>query len=324
MDDIDWVNRFEFVAPEALVAVEIALQCGSAMLGASDLGVEWKGAADPVTIVDRENEALAVAQLAAAFPTHLVIGEEASAERGSIPVLTSAPTWIIDPIDGTTNFTHGAPLSCVSIGFVRDAVPIIGIVYDPNADELYVGVRGHGAFRNGVRIAADAIATTVPDSLVLVDPGYERSAAGVAKFTKCMAALLIANVQAVRILGSAVLSICWVASGRANAYFGGLHEKDCPKPWDWTAAYVIGTEAGVRFARLDARGYDRESVDAKADAIDAAAACVAKTDAQTDSEAKSSDGAFDIYSKSCLCAGHPALLDEIAALVDAAVRGARV
>ena len=305
-----WVTKRFGAFPEALVAAEVSLKCGAAMHSVvrSSMRVEYKGGSssddisiDPVTETDRANEALAVKTLLSAFPSHLVIGEESSAESGVIPSLTDAPTWIIDPIDGTTNFTHGAPLAAVSIGLCVDRTPTIGVVYDPYNDELHVGVRGGGAYRNGERIDVDASTRTLPQALVLVDPGYERSAEGVHKYTACTSALLLANVQAIRVIGSAVLSICYVASGRANAYFAGIHLDDTPKPWDWCAAYVIASEAGATFSRLDDRGYD---------AVEGG-----KGSGGGGSGGSGSTRPFDVYSKSCLVAASPVLRDELQSLV---------
>lgn len=182
---------------------------------------------------------------------------------------------------GTANFVHGFPMCAVSIGQCVNMVPSVGVVYDPYADELFVGVRGRGAFCNGRRLRSDMSVSDLTRALVLSEPGYERSPEGVAKILAVTKALLDANVQALRITGSAVLSIIWVACGRANAYFAGLHEKDCPKPWDWCAAYVIGLEAGATFSRCDARAYP--------------------------GGAPASGHTFDIYSKSCIVAGTPQL-----------------
>eukprot|EP00439_Symbiodinium_sp_Y106_P000162 s3961_g1.t1 len=136
-------------AKEAKVAVDLALRCGEAMRQCLQKKVLWKDASsiDPVTATDRDNEKLVVEGLKSAFPSHLVIGEEAAAALGSTPKLTDAPTWIVDPIDGTTNF--------VSLGFCIGRRPVVGVVYDPYADELFVAADGEGAYLNGQRIEVD-------------------------------------------------------------------------------------------------------------------------------------------------------------------------
>lgn len=82
------------------------------------------------------------------FPTHKFIGEETSATTGDFE-LTDEPTWIVDPVDGTTNFVHGFPSVCVSIGLTIGKIPTVGVVYDPIIDELFTGIDGKGAFLNG-------------------------------------------------------------------------------------------------------------------------------------------------------------------------------
>lgn len=162
-----------------------------------------------------------------------------------------------DPIDGTQNFVHGLPLCCVSIGFCVDGRPILGVVYSPAVDELFVGLHGQGAYLNGRRLRVDGC-SRLSQAMVLTDPGYERSAEGVARMAKAYAAVLSVGTRAVRIVGSSVLSLCYVACGRCSASYFGLHEKDCPKPWDFCAAHVIASEAGATFARLGGSALDEE------------------------------------------------------------------
>lgn len=302
-----WVRDVFASAPhlrEVRVAVEMALECGENMRrcrGVQESGVSWKGdsadSIDPVTETDEANEALVTRKIQRLFPSHAIIGEEAAAAHG-LPALTDAPTWIVDPIDGTTNFVHGNPLCVVSIGLCVGKVPTVGVVYDPAMDELYVATRGRGAYCNGRMIRVDAAGDTLEKALVLNEPGYERSAAGIAKISATSRALLERGVQAVRVTGSAVLSIIWVACGRANAYYAGLHEKDCPKPWDWCAGYVIATEAGATFARVDGRSY-------------------------AGGPPRTSEAAFDIYSQSCIVASTPQLCADLHALIKDAVANAR-
>ena len=201
------------------------------------------------------------------------------------------------PRAGTANFVHGCTLSCVSIGLCEGRRPVLGVVYDPYLDELFVAVRGHGAFCNGKRISVHAPAPDWDRSLILIEPGYERSTTGIAKTLALTGALLRKNVQAVRINGSAVLSILWVACGRANGYVAGLHVKDCAKPWDWCAGYVIAKEAGATFARIDERSYPG-------------------------GPGGGSDSEFDIYSQSIVLAGSEQTCDELRELTREAIKAA--
>jgi len=157
-----------------------------------------------------------------------------------------------------------------------------------------VAVRGEGAFCNGKPMRVDTSAPGFDRALILIEPGYERSPTGIAKFLALNKALLERNVQAIRINGSAVLSIMWVAAGRANGYIAGLHVKDCAKPWDWCAGFVIAIEAGATFARLDARSYPGGA-------------------------GSGSLSEFDIFSKSCVLGCSPQMCADLRALTNEAV-----
>eukprot|EP00613_Pedinella_sp_CCMP2098_P017566 CAMPEP_0171752652 /NCGR_PEP_ID=MMETSP0991-20121206/42756_1 /TAXON_ID=483369 /ORGANISM="non described non described, Strain CCMP2098" /LENGTH=518 /DNA_ID=CAMNT_0012354101 /DNA_START=39 /DNA_END=1595 /DNA_ORIENTATION=- len=308
---------------EAEVAIVLALKCGDAMRDCVRGKVEWKDAdgIDPVTQTDQDNEVLVTKGLLAAFPGHLVIGEEAAAGAKRIPPLRNdAPTWIVDPIDGTQNFTHGARLSAVSIGLCVEGHPVLGVVYDPYADEVFVGARGQGSFCNGDPIRVDDSVTTLQRALVGCDVGYDRSSAGIAKMTSGFSELLKKRTQSLRILGSSVLSLVWVACGRANAFVIGAHDEG-GKPWDYCAAFVIATEAGALFRRLDNRSYNDDDDDDDADKKKSSSGAAKEKEGKEGGADDDSDNSswstleeladFDIYSKSCVCAGTPELAEEI-------------
>lgn len=249
------------------VAVELAIRCGTNMrkcVGGSSAQMKADArespslvaSIDPQTEVDIENERLVMDTLAETFPDAVVIGEETTAFLGRMPDIDPLKkTWIVDPIDGTQNFCSNVPLSCVSIGLAVGGKSELGVVYDPYRDELFVGVASEGkAFVNGERLH-HCDETGAPSSLhdkavILTDVGYERSELGARRIAACHEALLIANVFSVRIIGSTVLALSWLAAGRAHAAFMGLHKKDCPKAWDWCAAAAIGEACGVKFTCL--------------------------------------------------------------------------
>ena len=189
--------------------------------------------------------------------------------------------------DGTQNFTHGAPLSVVSIGLCENGIPVLGVIYDPYRDELFAAVKGEGAFLNGRPIQCDTSVSTLQRSFLTLEVGYERSTEGISAMVGGIERLLTQNVQSLRILGSTVLCLAWVACGRANAFAVGQHNEG-GKPWDYCAGLVVAEEAGVTFRRLDRRSY---------------------------APAASADGSFDIYSKSCVCAGTAALADDIVRII---------
>ncbi|KAG0600163.1 hypothetical protein M758_11G011800 [Ceratodon purpureus] len=135
------------------VAVDAAKKAGQVILNSfhKAKAVELKGMHDLVTETDKACEEAIFKQLREAFESHKFIGEETSSIDG-IPLLTDAPTWVVDPLDGTTNFVHRFPFVCVSIGLVINKVPVVGVVYNPILDELFTGIEGKGAFLNGERI----------------------------------------------------------------------------------------------------------------------------------------------------------------------------
>jgi inositol-phosphate phosphatase/L-galactose 1-phosphate phosphatase len=138
------------------VAVGLATQAGQVIRkGFSEAkNVHYKGPTDLVTETDRQCEQLIRSGLLAAFPTHQFIGEEDTSDSGAKPVLTDAPTWMCDPLDGTCNYVHGFPSVCVSLGLAIKKDLVVGVVYNPILGELFTAVRGCGAFLNGQPIHA--------------------------------------------------------------------------------------------------------------------------------------------------------------------------
>lgn len=223
------------------------------------------GGIDPQTATDLSNERLVLSTLKETFPSHACIGEETVAAANNVmPKIDGAtPTWIVDPIDGTQNFTTGLPLSVVSIGLCLHGKPALGVIYDPYRDELFVGISSEASYCNGVRMRAERSVTTLEKAMVLTDVGYERSAVGARRIAQCHEALLNANTYGIRIVGSTVLMLAWLAHGRAHAAYIGLGKKDTPKAWDWCAAWAIGQACGVTYTRLASEepfGLDSTSV----------------------------------------------------------------
>lgn len=281
---------------ELRVAVDLALRAGRAMYrycddkgtaaeATHDLGVATKGQAeDFCTKVDVENEQLVTDGIRKRFPTHRVIGEETTG-TGPIPVLTEAPTWIIDPIDGTTNFSAGLPLTCVSIGLCLDKKPALGVVYAPMTDELYLAVTGHGAYRNGVRISCARNEKSLLESVVCFEFGYARDTAAVAKMVGVVQRILEHGCRTTRSLGSGVLDLCFVAAGRIDVVYAGVAGEGW-KPWDYCAGCVVVKEAG---GVMEAVAGQKEGDD------------------------------FDIYSTSVICAVGQSLVQEVRQMIVAVV-----
>lgn len=199
--------------------------------------VEHKGQVDLVTETDKGCEELVFNHLKQLFPNHKFIGEETTAAFG-VTELTDEPTWIVDPLDGTTNFVHGFPFVCVSIGLTIGKVPVVGVVYNPIMEELFTGVQGKGAFLNGKRIKVSAQSELLT-ALLVTEAGTKRDKATLDDTTNRINSLLT-KVRSLRMSGSCALDLCGVACGRVDIFyelgFGG--------PWDIAAGIVIVKEAG--------------------------------------------------------------------------------
>ncbi len=192
--------------------------------------------------LDKETQQLITDELLAHFPHDAVLGEEGDGGESG-----AENEWIIDPIDGTVNYFYSIPIFCVSIALRYRGEIILGCVYDPMQDECYTAFRGQGAFCNGHPIK---VSTRREMSQAVVFVGHGRhdnsGEAGIRRF-----AHLSAQVRKVRILGSAALTLCYIAAGRFDAYIEQLIHV-----WDFAAAKVILEEAGgvLCFTPVDERG----------------------------------------------------------------------
>jgi fructose-1,6-bisphosphatase/inositol monophosphatase family enzyme len=204
---------------------------------------------DLVTETDQQCEELIINLLRQTFPTHKIIGEESSGQDKY--ELSDQPTWTIDPIDGTTNFVHRLKLSCVLISYLVNKQVMVGVTYDPLADELFYAIKGNGAFlQSGKDGTAQPIhvSTTdsIPRSVVSMDPGYGRDPVGVNKFLSIQKCILLKGVRNIRVLGSTGLNMAYVACGRLDAAFeeGSWNGNRGPKIWDFAAGKLLIEEAG--------------------------------------------------------------------------------
>ncbi len=215
---------------------EAARQAGRFMLQERQVfdpsRIEEKGLHDYVSYVDRETERLLVASLSALLPGSGFITEEATASHAGEPCL-----WIVDPLDGTTNYLHNQSPYAVSIAlYGRGAGLLLGVVYEPNRDECFCAWKGGGAYLNGVRLSVSPI-DDVGAAYVHLGLPYDAERFG-ALMTSLMARFY-GHVGAVRIAGSAAMDICGVAAGRCDAYIEpSLHV------WDVAAGILILQEAG--------------------------------------------------------------------------------
>ena len=193
--------------------------------------VEFKGQANLVTVADKKSEELIIGGILARYPSHSVLAEESGVTQPGAPV-----QWIIDPLDGTTNFAHGYPFYCVSIAVEEDGEIVCGVVYDPVRDELFTAARGSGAFCNGEPIRVSDV-DALSQALLITGFPYnfrERLQTVLSQFEK----FLVAS-QAVRRGGSAALDLCYVACGRLDGFWELYLQ-----PWDTAAGRIILEEAG--------------------------------------------------------------------------------
>jgi myo-inositol-1(or 4)-monophosphatase len=192
-------------------------------------------ATDLVTEMDRAAEDLIVGMIDAERPGDGILGEEGTSRPS-----TTGVRWVIDPIDGTTNYVYRHPFFSVSIGCERDGQTVAGAVSVPMLGELYTGVLGGGAFRNGepIRVSNE---TDLHRALVGVGFGYKPEYRAV---QGARAAALISRIREIRRGGSAAIDLCFVADGRLDAYY-----EDGLNPWDESAGLLIASEAGAAFVK---------------------------------------------------------------------------
>ncbi|MGE0853926.1 MAG: inositol monophosphatase family protein [Hyphomicrobiaceae bacterium] len=203
------------------------------------LQVSVKGPGNFVTAADHRSEEVIFRELSKARPGYGFLMEE----RGRVDGPDKSHRWIVDPLDGTTNFLHGIPLFCVAIALEREGELVCGLVYNPILDELYTAERGQGAFVNNRRLRV-AARKSLADCVVSVGIPH-RGRGDHPKFLgECKA--LMEQVSGIRRTGSAAIDLAWVASGRFDAYF----ERNL-QPWDIAAGMLLVREAGGFVTEID-------------------------------------------------------------------------
>ncbi|KAL6264733.1 hypothetical protein P5V15_004831 [Pogonomyrmex californicus] len=192
---------------------------------------------DLVTQYDRKVEAILIDNLAKRFPTHKFIAEETASRSNFLPELTDTPTWIIDPIDGTTNFVHSFPYTCISIALAVNKELEIGIVYNPILKQLFTARRGHGAFLNGKPIKSSSV-EELKHSLLCLETSYA-TIEDIRDIILGRLEAFVSIAHGIRTMGSAALTLCHVAMGTVEGY-----HSDNLMPWDVAAGVLIIREAG--------------------------------------------------------------------------------
>src|SRR5215831_8697868 len=220
------------------LAMDLAREAGEVLkhYATREKQVQFKGRANLVTIADKESEALIIRGIHQRFPEHAILAEETGVIEPNQS--SSEVRWIIDPLDGTTNFAHQYPFYCVSIAVEEHGVVTCGAVYDPCRDELFSASRGAGAFLNGEPLRVSDV-DRLSHALLLTGFPYdfrERIEIPLGMFRE-----FLKESQAVRRGGSAALDLCHMAAGRCDGFWELKLQ-----PWDTAAGGVIAEEAGAR------------------------------------------------------------------------------
>jgi myo-inositol-1(or 4)-monophosphatase len=229
------------------VAIEAAREAGKFLKFSvgkvRSVEVKYGDERNLVSDIDRGAEERIVQIIRSHYPSHAILAEESGASASASDI-----RWIIDPLDGTTNFLHGVPIFCVSIGIERMGELIAGVVYDPNMEELFTVEKGSGAFLNGKRLRVSTTDRLIESLLVTGFPYNITENPGnvVEHFVN-----LLMSARGVRRLGSAALDLCYVAAGRFDGYW-----EVTLNPWDMAAGALLVAEAGgmltnMRGAPLD-------------------------------------------------------------------------
>jgi myo-inositol-1(or 4)-monophosphatase len=219
-------------------AVEAATIAGNILVEyvRSGFRIEYKNAVDLVTDADRQSEQAIIDTIRRNYPDHDILAEE----RGMESAGRSPYKWVIDPLDGTTNFAHGFPMYCVSIGLEHEGRMVLGVILDPTRQELFTAVSGHGTTLNGRRIRVSH--TSALDAALLVT-GFAYDIRESRNNNLDYFSQFCLRARGVRRTGSAALDLCYVAAGRFDGFWEmKLHA------WDVAAGSLMVTEAGGRMS----------------------------------------------------------------------------
>ena len=227
---------------EAVSAARIAGQYQKSRF-ASTLAIEMKGDKNLVTEVDKKSERLIVTHLLSRFPDHNIVAEEEDYLQGGSPC-----RWIIDPVDGTTNYAHGYPWFCSSIALEIEGELVAGVIYNPVYDELFTASKGAGAFLNGSRLSVSTT-TLLSNSLLGTGFPYDCATDPANNFANFIA--FQKSARGIRRAGAAALDLAYVAAGRLDGFWElKLHA------WDVAAGVLMVREAGGRVTTFDGSTYD--------------------------------------------------------------------
>ncbi len=228
------------------LAMQAAREAGAIIqeFAANRFDIIHKGRINLVTEADLASEKHIKELITARYPSHQILAEESGLSHHQ----EAEYCWIIDPLDGTTNFAHGMPCYAVSIGVEHKGVIVAGVVYDPSRDEMFAAERGAGATLNGNKIRVSEI-TELEKSLLVT--GFPYDVRERMDFYSPAWEGFLAKAQGVRRLGAAAVDMAYVACGRLDGFWEwGLHA------WDSAAAWLLVEEAGGKMTKTDGSAYD--------------------------------------------------------------------
>lgn len=208
------------------------------------LQITRKGEVDLVTDVDLELQELIREGITRRFPEHIVLGEEGEQEEGA---QEAEYLWLVDPLDGTTNYVHGYPCFCVSLAWAHRGEVLLGCVYDPLRNELFYAARGEGATLNGAQITVSSTGSLISS---LLSTGFPYERATLSDSNVIHLGKLINSIQGVRRSGSLALDLAYVAAGRLDG-----HWEFHVKPWDTAAGGLMVQEAGGHISGVAEEGW---------------------------------------------------------------------
>ncbi|MBI4056299.1 MAG: inositol monophosphatase [Elusimicrobia bacterium] len=204
----------------------------------------YKGRANLLTQIDEQAQSIALKNITHFFPEHNYMAEEQAIKNNG-----SEYTWVIDPLDGTTNYAHGCPMACISIGVCQEAQVIMGGIYDPFRKELFWAEKGKGAFLNGVRYRTSKV-STVEEALLLTGFPYDR--AEKSRYYINFYRVFMEKCHDVRRSGSASLDLAWVSCGRGDGFW-----EFKLNAWDVAAGKLLVEEAGGKVTDFQGKPWER-------------------------------------------------------------------
>ena len=223
---------------------DVARQAGAILkLGFNKkIKISYKGQIDPVTEYDFKSDRYIVSRIKKRFPDHNIISEESSHKKEN-----SDYSWLIDPLDATVNYSHGFPIYCVSLALQEKGKTILGVVFDPERNELFSAGCKTGASLNGKRIRVTRESKLTRS---LLSTGFSYNVRTDKRNNLGLFARMVKKAQAVRRAGSAALDLCWLASGRMDGFW-----ELALAPWDTAAGVLIVAEAGGKVSRINGSAY---------------------------------------------------------------------